>query len=75
MLSSRDISLDMHKEYYANAPSTQKLFGMGYSGNYTKKPRMIEMDYFDIFFSTGIIGTILFFIPYLYFGLRITITF
>ena len=68
ILSSREIFLESYKEFYNEAPITQKLFGMGYGGNFTQEPKMIEMDYYDIFFSLGIIGFLLYFLPFIYAG-------
>ena len=48
----------------------QKLFGMGYASNYSDQPKTIEIDYLDLFFSTGILGSILYFLPLLYFAIR-----
>ena len=68
ILSSRELFLESHKEFYKEAPLSQKLFGMGYGGNFTQEPKMIEMDYHDIFFSLGIIGSLLYFLPFIYAG-------
>lgn len=58
LLSSRDVYLrDTFADFQA-APTKQKLFGLGYGGNYTKEPKTIEMDFFDLFFSIGIVGTV-----------------
>lgn len=56
------------KNNYLNAPIEQKLFGIGYIENYGTDNiniKTIEMDYYDIFFRNGIIGFILYFIPYI----------
>ncbi|OIK16339.1 hypothetical protein BIV60_04825 [Bacillus sp. MUM 116] len=63
MLSGRENFLSVQKHYFNEAPILQKLFGMGYGGNYQKQPKMIEMDFYDVFYSLGIIGFILYFIP------------
>ncbi|KIL43009.1 hypothetical protein KR50_34120 [Jeotgalibacillus campisalis] len=68
MYSSRDRFLYQYKLYYTEAPIEQKIVGMGYGGNFEEKPKMIEMDYSDVFYSTGLIGTILYFLPLLYFA-------
>lgn len=65
ILSSRDVFLEQHKSYYSKAPINQKMFGMGYSGNYEKEAKMIEIDYYDLFYSLGIIGFIIYFVPLL----------
>ncbi|MBD3108529.1 O-antigen ligase family protein [Bacillus sp. AGMB 02131] len=66
MLSGRDTYLDMHKSFFAEAPLSQKLFGMGYGGNYSSEPKMIEMDFHDLFYSFGIIGMIILTAPIIY---------
>lgn len=56
------------KKNYMKAPTEQKLLGIGYIENYGTddvKIKMIEMDYYDIFFRNGLIGFILYFIPYI----------
>ncbi|KIL46626.1 hypothetical protein KP77_27530 [Jeotgalibacillus alimentarius] len=68
ILSNRDLFLNQFGEYYAEAPITQKVFGMGYAGNFEEVPKMIEMDYSDVFYSVGIIGAILYFLPIAYIG-------
>lgn len=48
-------------DIYKQAPLLQKLFGMGYvkgESNYTK---MVEMDYYDIFYAHGVIGFLLYY--------------
>lgn len=63
LLSSRDqYFLDIYTDY-AQAPLFQKTFGLGYAGNYINDPKIIEMDFFDMFFSYGVIGTILLLVP------------
>ncbi len=48
---------------YKDSSLYQKLFGIGYI-NENKTTKLIEMDYYDIYFSHGLIGFILFmFIP------------
>jgi hypothetical protein len=61
--SGREKFLAEQKLYYREAPVSQKLFGMGYGGNYQEVAKLIEMDFYDVFFSFGIIGTILYFAP------------
>ncbi|GGD28483.1 O-antigen ligase family protein [Pontibacillus salipaludis] len=65
ILSSRNIYFtDMYNDYL-KADLYQKLFGMGYAGNYEEKAKLIEMDFFDLFFSFGIIGFIIILLPLL----------
>ncbi|AQX53110.1 O-antigen ligase family protein [Priestia flexa] len=73
ILSSREDFLAHHKEQYAEAPIARKLVGMGYAGNYTEEqqPKMIEMDFYDLFFSLGIIGFILWILPLLIIALYV----
>ena len=65
--SGRTGFLEMYKEFYDKAPLSQKIFGMGYGGNFTKKPKLIEMDFHDIFYSFGIIGFLIYIFPLVYF--------
>ena len=66
ILSGRDAYLDMHEVFFEAAPTSQKLFGMGYGSNYKFEPKMIEMDFHDLFYSFGIIGMIILCTPILY---------
>ncbi|MFE7060654.1 O-antigen ligase family protein [Sutcliffiella sp. NPDC057660] len=61
VFSSRDQYLYQHQEFFEEAPLIQKLFGMGYAGNYKQSPKLIEMDFYDLFYSYGIIGFIVIF--------------
>lgn len=57
---------------YLKSPLTSKIIGIGYIENYATdklNTKIIEMDYFDIFYRHGIFGTLLFFYP-LYMFLR-----
>ncbi|WP_423799691.1 O-antigen ligase family protein [Neobacillus sp. SAB-20_R2A] len=71
VLSSRDVFLDKQKNDYQKAPISQKLFGLGYAGNYTDVPKMIEMDFYDIFFSFGIVGSLVLIFPLIYLGFKL----
>ncbi|WP_456277570.1 O-antigen ligase family protein [Bacillus sp. AK128] len=71
LLSGRENFLEQHKLYFDEAPVVQKLFGMGYGGNYEETPKTVEMDFYDLFFNLGILGAILFLLPLLYFAMRI----
>ena len=75
ILSSREDYLAEHQRQFAEAPITQKLFGMGYSGNYSKEPKMIEMDFYDLFYSLGIIGFIAYIGSFLFVLLKTAMTF
>lgn len=55
VLSSRDLFVLMHTEFFEDAHPLRKVFGMGYASEYEKEAKMVEMDYFDFFFSYGLI--------------------
>ncbi|PLR78268.1 hypothetical protein CU633_07070 [Bacillus sp. V3-13] len=73
LLSSREVYVDRFKGFFDDAPTSQKILGMGYAGNYEEDPKTIEMDFHDIFFSFGILGFIIIILPLIYFGIRIII--
>ncbi|WP_243292797.1 O-antigen ligase family protein [Bacillus sp. FJAT-47783] len=74
LLSGREHFLAQHKEFYAEAPLSQKLFGMGYEGNYKDEGKTVEMDFYDIFFSLGILGFVLYLTPFVYFALKVILS-
>lgn len=65
LLSSRDAYFDPIYNDYKDASLAHKLFGLGYAGFYEGEPKLIEMDFFDIFFSFGILGFTLILLPLL----------
>lgn len=71
LLSSRDVYLKQTLTDYKKASLYQQLFGFGYGGNYTKAPKTIEMDFYDLFFSYGIVGTIILLLPFYFIGKQI----
>ncbi len=71
--SDRDKFLKVYKQYYKEAPLSQNLFGMGYAGNYTTNMKLVEMDFYDLFFAFGIVGFLMYVLPLLYFGIKIFI--
>ena len=75
ILSSREDYLAEHQRQFAEAPLAQKLFGMGYSGNYSKEPKMIEMDFYDLFYSLGVIGFIAYIGSFLFILLKTAMAF
>ncbi|MFE6137916.1 O-antigen ligase family protein [Bacillus sp. NPDC057893] len=81
IFSGRQVYEERHKQFFKEAPTSQKLFGMGYAGNYKYNeqkepdPKLIEMDFHDWFYDFGIIGFALMMIPFIYYGLRILIAF
>ena len=60
IFSSRLKFMNKKAKIYNKASTYEKVFGIGYINN-KKTTKLIEMDYFDIFYSHGIIGFILFF--------------
>ncbi|MEK4709838.1 O-antigen ligase family protein [Bacillus sp. FSL R10-2780] len=81
IFSGRQVYEERHKQFFKEAPMSQKLLGMGYAGNYKYNeqkqpdPKLIEMDFHDWFYDFGIIGFALMMIPFIYYGLRILIAF
>lgn len=65
VLSSRHFYFTRQYFQFTEANLLQKLFGMGYSGNYIHTVKTIEMDILDVFFTFGIIGSLLVFMPFL----------
>ncbi|MGD6871016.1 O-antigen ligase family protein [Sutcliffiella horikoshii] len=65
LLSSRDKYFIKLNNDFIEAPAQQKMFGMGYAGNWEKAPKLIEMDFFDLFYSFGIIGFAAFMLPFI----------
>lgn len=60
IFSSRLSFLERKAAIYGRSSTYEKLFGIGYINN-DKTTKLIEMDYFDIFYSHGVIGFFLFF--------------
>ncbi|MGG0723487.1 O-antigen ligase family protein [Bacillus mycoides] len=81
IFSGRQVYEERHKQFFKEAPMSQRLLGMGYAGNYKYNeqkqpdPKLIEMDFHDWFYDFGIIGFALMMIPFIYYGLRILIAF
>lgn len=59
IFSQRLTFLGKKANMYHKANIYQKLFGMGYIKN-NKNMKLIEMDYFDIYYNHGIVGFIIF---------------
>ena len=66
LLSSRNIYFQNTKADYEAANGLRKAFGLGYAGDYKQEPKLIEMDFFDLFLSYGIIGIFCLIAPLLY---------
>jgi len=68
IFSDRLTFLMKTKNVYDSSSLYEKLIGIGYIENYgtdLANTKMVEMDYYDIFYRHGIVGCILFFIPIL----------
>lgn len=67
LLSSRDIYFTDSLNSYKKSSFVDKLVGSGYltynENNVIQENKLIEIDYFDIFFCHGILGTIIYIIP------------
>ena len=61
IFSSRIEFLDSKSRIYLDAPVYEKLFGIGYI-NDNKETKLIEMDYFDIYYSHGTVGFFIYFV-------------
>lgn len=73
VFSERLTLLSNTREIYQNASLSEKVFGLGYIKNYATDQvsvKMVEMDYYDIFYAHGILGTLVYFLPFL--GIFIT---
>lgn len=66
IFSQRLTFMKNRQQDYIEANTYQKLFGIGYL-NEKKPAKAVEMDYFDIYYSHGIIGFIVYFGIYGYF--------
>ncbi len=65
VFSSRDIYLKKVIAQYKNASISEKLIGLGYSDTDGNQIKIVEMDYYDVFYRNGILGFILIFTPFL----------
>ncbi|WP_129044563.1 O-antigen ligase family protein [Companilactobacillus metriopterae] len=68
IFSGRTIYFEDAANHFSKATPAQKTFGMGYATNYknAKKAKLVEMDYVDIFFQFGILGSIIYMLPLIY---------
>ena len=60
IFSQRLTFLEKENKLYSKSNLYQKAFGIGYLNN-GKETKMIEMDYFDIFYHHGVIGFLVYF--------------
>ena len=65
IFSSRLQFLDNKSNIFYHAPKYEQIFGIGYI-NDLKETKLIEMDYFDIYYSHGPVGFLIFFMITLY---------
>jgi len=70
IFSGRELFLSNYKHYFSEAPLAQKIFGMGYGGNYEDQPKMIERDFHDMFYSFGIAGFLCMMFPLAFYGIK-----
>ena len=70
IFSERLSFLDDKNIIYEQKNCYQKLFGIGYYDE-GKAMKLIEMDYFDVYYNHGIIGYILYFSVYIYILIKI----
>lgn len=68
LLSGRTVYFENASGNFSKATPAQKIFGMGYATNFkkVKNAKLVEMDYIDIFFQFGFLGTIVYMAPLLY---------
>lgn len=71
VLNGRSDFFRVNYSVYKNSGIINQLFGLGWSNRpsirYTIDAKLIEIDYLDIVIHYGIIGMIIYFIPFLYF--------
>ena len=68
LFSGRTVYFENAAHNFSKATPAQKAFGMGYATNFkkVKQAKLVEMDYVDIFFQFGFIGTIVYLAPLAY---------
>ncbi|MCI8331058.1 MAG: hypothetical protein HFE04_03030 [Bacilli bacterium] len=62
------------RKYYKKSQPLEKIFGIGYIESYEydeEKYKVIEIDYFDVYYKEGIIGFIIYFLPVVYITIKI----
>ena len=70
IFSQRLTFLENKQKLYSESSIYQKIFGIGYT-NQNEITKSIEIDYFDILYSHGIVGFIVFFGIYIYIFINI----
>ena len=75
LLNGRADFFLMNYSIYSESSSVDKLFGISWSNrekiNYTFDKKLIEIDYLDIFLHYGIIGFFVYYLPLIYFFLKL----
>ncbi len=72
-VSGRNDYLKANKEKFANSSLRGKMIGISFVEEEDRQPqelKLTEMDYYDILFCNGILGTILFAVPLLIFAIN-----
>lgn len=71
LLSDRDYYLKKTVKIYEKASNTDKLFGLGFVNreeiNDKNIEKLVEMDFYDVYYHYGIIGFIVYMLPFIYF--------
>ena len=74
--SSREKFLKRVSASYHKASLREKILGMGYvSDSHDTMNVMVEMDFYDVFFRLGVIGSIIYFMPLVFIAVIILIRF
>lgn len=66
LLSGRNNYFKKTLSKYEQSSIIDKIFGIGYisqKGDTVKESKLVEIDYFDIFFCHGILGTLIYILP------------
>lgn len=69
VFSGRELFFDQNVEYFMNQGIVNQLLGSGMTNkeiNHVSVAEKVEIDIFDVFFTFGIIGFVIYFIPILY---------
>lgn len=59
------------KKRFQKSPIIQKIFGMGYAGNYKVRPKIIEKDFHDNFYQFGVLGFLILYSPFIYIAVKL----
>lgn len=67
--SSREVFLEQNIKYYDNQDVVNKIIGSGKTNKYLgdiEVAEKVERDFYDVFFTFGILGFVIYFIPMMY---------